>query len=108
LAYAAVGSIDRAIQDDSRALELDRSFTAPALHRAAMYCRQRKFAEAQADLRQAEQNGANPAATHYTWALLHLGEGHQAAALASIERALSHQPDHAEARSLRDRLRPAL
>jgi tetratricopeptide (TPR) repeat protein len=105
LAHAAVGNLERAIQDDRRALELDATLATAALHRATLYCRLRQYDQAEGDLRLARSAGADPASVNYTEAVLHLARGDKSAALSCAKRALSHQPNHAEAHSLEQRLR---
>lgn len=104
LAFMELGRPENALQDFDRALALDPSLGAAALSRGLLHYREQRFQRALADLRMALTNGANPAATHHAFALVHLAMGDRVAALADVHEALRHNPDHAKAKSLRDRL----
>jgi serine/threonine protein kinase len=104
LAQAAAGNIERAIQDDGKALAIDGGLSAAALHRATLYCRLENYAAAEADLKHAEASGADAASLHYTRALVYLARGDRSAALFSAEQALALRPDHDDAQSLKQRL----
>jgi serine/threonine protein kinase/Tfp pilus assembly protein PilF len=103
-AFAELGRSESALRDFDRALQLYPSLGAAALSRGLLHLRERRFEPALADLRRALANGAEPAATHHALALVHLAQGDRAAAFADIREALRHDPDHSEARALRDRL----
>jgi serine/threonine protein kinase/tetratricopeptide (TPR) repeat protein len=104
LALAAHGDAAAALRDYDRALQRDPRLGAAALNRGALHLQERHFAEAEADLKLALTLGANPAATHYNLALVNVGRGDSAAALASIRRALEYDPEHRPARELEARL----
>jgi tetratricopeptide (TPR) repeat protein len=106
MAAAADGRTARALADYDLALEYDPGLGVAALNRAWLEYQAQRYAEALADLRRAEERGANPTAVCYTRAVVQEARGDWAAARASAEDALRHDPAHAEARSLRDRLRP--
>ena len=57
------------------------------------------------DARQALRHGADPATVHYDLALVHRARQDRAAALASVEEALRHNPTYSDALRLRDDLR---
>jgi tetratricopeptide (TPR) repeat protein len=105
-AAAAAGRPEQALADYNLALEYDPGLADAALNRAALKYRAHLYAEALTDLRRAQEGGANPATVCYNRALVQEAQGEHAAALASAEDALRHDPAHAEARRLRDRLRP--
>jgi tetratricopeptide (TPR) repeat protein len=104
LAYAACGQDGPALRDYDRALALAPPLGAAALNRGALHYRQGHFSLALADLERALLNGAAPAATHYNLALVHLALRDQVAARRHLEQALRHNPAHAEAQSLKERL----
>ncbi len=104
LAYLEWERLDRALADFDTALRLDPTLAAAAQGRGRLHYRAGRFAEARADLQRALDGGAAPAAVWYDLALVHLGQGDRAAALEELGRALRYDPDHAEARALRDRL----
>jgi tetratricopeptide (TPR) repeat protein len=70
------------------------------MHREA-----RRFEEAAADFARALENGADPGAVHYQWALLDLARGDRAAAKASARKSLEYSPHNREAQSLLERLK---
>ncbi len=104
LALAAHGDNAAALRDYDRALTLDPHLAGAALNRGVLQFQQRHYTEAESDFRLALELGAQPAAVHYNWALLHQARQEPAAALASVERALQADPDHRPSRELRDRL----
>src|SRR5262249_1929295 len=65
LAHAALGHTDCALHDYGRALELDPGLAAAALNRGTLHYREKRYADATADLRRALDNGADPAVVHY-------------------------------------------
>jgi tetratricopeptide (TPR) repeat protein len=107
LAHAAAGQAAQARADYDRALEIDPGLSAAALSRGVLNLQEKRLAEAEADLTRALALGADPAAVHYTLALVCQARRDPAGALASVERALRHRPDHREARELRGRLQAA-
>jgi tetratricopeptide (TPR) repeat protein len=107
LAYLEWGRLDRALHDFDTALRLDSTLAAAAQGRGRLHYRAGRFAEARADLQQALDGGAAPAAVYYDFALVHFAQGDRAAALHDLEQALRHEPGHAEARVLRNRLHGA-
>ncbi len=100
LALAAHGDPAGALRDYDRALQLDPRLAVTALNRAALHLQERRLDRAAADLQLALSLGANPAAVHYNWALVHQARQEPAAALASIEQALQHDPQHGPSREL--------
>jgi tetratricopeptide (TPR) repeat protein len=69
-----------------------------------LHYRAKRYADSLADLRQADESGADPAVVSYDRALVHLARGEQAAALDDLRRAVSLNPNHAEARKLYHKL----
>jgi serine/threonine protein kinase/Flp pilus assembly protein TadD len=106
LAHAAGGDTVRARRDYDRALELAPELGAAALNRGVLHYQEGRFVQARADLERALRDGVAPAAAHYNLALVQLALDDQPAARRHVEQALRHDPAHAEARRLRDRLRP--
>jgi serine/threonine protein kinase/lipoprotein NlpI len=104
LAHEARGHPEAALADYTRALELDPNLAAAALNRGVLHLRQNRLNKAAADLNLARTLGADPATVHYNLALVHQARQDRAAALANVEEALRHRPDHADARELRHRL----
>jgi tetratricopeptide (TPR) repeat protein len=105
LALAALGCTDEALHDYDHALELDPCLAPAALNRGLLHFRAGRHPEALRDLRQALTLGADPAAVHYNLALVYLAQHDRQAARDSVARALAANPEHAEARRLRDELR---
>jgi tetratricopeptide (TPR) repeat protein len=103
-AYAGCGQPDRAVRDYDRALELEPALGVAALNRGRIRLRQKHFDEALADLRQALEGGVDAAVVYYDMARVKLAQGDRDGALADVRRALKHDPAHAEAQKLRDRL----
>jgi serine/threonine protein kinase/tetratricopeptide (TPR) repeat protein len=104
LARAADGDNAGALRDYDRALRLDPHLALAALHRGEVRLQQQQLAEAELDFRVALKFGANPAAVHYGQARLHLARRESDAALASVERALHHDPNHRPSQELRQQL----
>ncbi len=104
LAYAVLGKPERALHDYTRALTLDAGMGVAALNRAILHLEAGRHDEAEADLRQALSGGADAAAVHYNQALVRQARGDRAGALQSALEALRHNPDHLQARSLRQSL----
>jgi tetratricopeptide (TPR) repeat protein len=100
LAYEGLGNPERALDDYGHALRLDRTLALAAVNRGMLHYRARRYGEAFDDLNLALVNGADPALVHYDQALVHVAQGDQSAALASLNEALKHDPTHKEARSL--------
>jgi tetratricopeptide (TPR) repeat protein len=103
-AYEGCGQPERARRDYDRALQLEPTLAVAALNRGRLHFRQQRFPEALADLQRALDGGTDRAAVYYDIALVKLGQGDRAAALASLRAALHHDPAHADARKLRDGL----
>jgi serine/threonine protein kinase/Tfp pilus assembly protein PilF len=106
LAYAALQEFDRAAEDYRRALELQPTLTAAALNRGVLRLRQKEYDGALADFRVALENGAEPGLVHLNMAKVHLGRNDRAAARASLQQALQHRPELAEAKRLLDQIKP--
>jgi tetratricopeptide (TPR) repeat protein len=104
LAYAALGRTGRALRDYDRALRLNPGLAGAAWNRGLLHYGRKRDPQALADLRRALANGADPGPIHYDLALTYLALGDRDAALSSLRRALRHNPEHAPARRLRDRL----
>jgi serine/threonine protein kinase/Tfp pilus assembly protein PilF len=105
LAYAARGEHDRALGDYDRALALAPRLAAAELNRGVLHYQQGRLSQALADLERALLDGAEPATAHYNLALVQLAMHDRAAARRHLDQALDHDPAHAEARSLQERLR---
>jgi serine/threonine protein kinase/tetratricopeptide (TPR) repeat protein len=104
LVSANQGRTDRALHDYERAIELDPTLAAAWLNRGMLYYKLQQYAEAATDLRQAIKHGADPAAAHYDLALVHLADHNAVAALNEVDNALANEPDHVQARELRQTL----
>ncbi len=105
LAYAAWGKNGAALGDYDRALALAPRLGVAALNRGVLHYKEGRFSQALADLEQALSQEAEPATVHYNLALVHRALHAPAAAQQHLEQALHHNPAHAAARSLRERLR---
>jgi serine/threonine protein kinase/Flp pilus assembly protein TadD len=104
LAHASWGKSEKALHDYGRALQLDPHLAAAALNRGILHYQEGHTAQARADLEQALHLGAEPASAHYNLALVHLALEDRAAAQRHLEQALTHNPSHADAKVLRERL----
>jgi tetratricopeptide (TPR) repeat protein len=104
LAFAALRDAGRALDDYTRALELDPTLSAAALNRGMLHYEAGRHDEARADLGRALELGADPATAHYDLALIHLARGNHSAALASVRRSLEYDAARPDAVRLRDRL----
>jgi Flp pilus assembly protein TadD len=104
LARLARGQTVQARSDYDRALELDPTLAAALLNRGVLHLREKRLADAADDLTRALALGTDPVAAHYNLALVHQAWGDRGAALASVQEVLRRQPDHPEARALRNRL----
>jgi tetratricopeptide (TPR) repeat protein len=104
LAYEAFDRTDLALQDYTRALQLDPGLADAALNRGMVYYRRKQYSAALADLERARDLGANPAVVSFDLALVHWARGECAAALENLSQTLSHNPHQADARELYDRL----
>jgi tetratricopeptide (TPR) repeat protein len=105
LAYTKLGRTDRAVRDYDHALRLDPHLVAALLNRGMLHYEEQRYAEAGTDLRRALDSGADPALVHYTLALVSLAQENRAAAQASLDKALLHNPFYLEARDLHEHLR---
>ena len=109
LALGALGQIDAAILDDTRALEINPALGVAALNRGILRFQSKRFAEASDDLNQAltlVSSRAEQALICYNLGLVELARGDRSAAITHLDRAveLGHQP----ARAIRDRLEAEL
>jgi serine/threonine protein kinase/Flp pilus assembly protein TadD len=106
LAFAGLGQPDRALDDFDQALRLEPGQPEAALNRALLHLKGKRYGAAAADLRRALDGGADPALAHYTLAVVRRAQGDREAALASLHRALQHDPGHEGARQLLRLMRP--
>jgi serine/threonine protein kinase/Tfp pilus assembly protein PilF len=104
LAYAAGGKNDRALADYGRALALAPRLAAAELNRGVVHYQEGRYDRALADLEAALRDGAEPTTAHYNLALVRLALHDEPAARRHLDQALQHDPAHADARSLRERL----
>jgi serine/threonine protein kinase/Tfp pilus assembly protein PilF len=104
LVYTALRQPDRAIHDYGLALERSPKLASAALNRGTLLYQRNQLAEAATDFRRALACGADPATTLYNLALVQLAQKDRLAAVVSLEQALRQNPDHNEARELRERL----
>jgi tetratricopeptide (TPR) repeat protein len=104
LASSALGQVGNAILDYDRALAIAPHWGAPALNRGVLHYQAGHLTEALSDLKQALRDRADPFSVHYNLALVLLASSQHKAALDHLDRALSHNQAHAQARSLRDLL----
>ena len=104
LAFEGLADPEQALNDYDQALRLDPTLAVAALNRGMLHYRAKRYADSLADLRQADESGADPAVVSYDRALVHLARGEQAAALDDLRRAVSLNPNHAEARKLYEKL----
>ena len=107
LAETARQHADRALADYDQALRLDPGLVAASLNRGMLHYRAGRYRDALADLQRALEGGWDPAVVSYDLALVHCALGDDSAAKAWLDRALRHDPHHASALSLRERLRQA-
>jgi serine/threonine protein kinase/tetratricopeptide (TPR) repeat protein len=106
LAYAESGNANGARTDYDHALALDPTLGVAAFNRGILNFKERHYPEAQRDLKQALNNGVDPATVHFHIALAYEAQNEREAALASLRRALQYEPGHQEARQLLNRLQP--
>jgi serine/threonine protein kinase/tetratricopeptide (TPR) repeat protein len=104
-ALAAAGRPEMALDDYGRALEYEPGLGVAALNRAILEYRARRYDDALQDLDRARKGHARLASVCYHRAVVLQAQGKRQAALRSLDEALAHEPDHAEARQLRDSLR---
>jgi tetratricopeptide (TPR) repeat protein len=69
-----------------------------------LHFQEKRYTQAETDLRRALDVGAEPAVVHYDLALVYEAQGNYAAALESVGQALAHDPKHRDARLLQQRL----
>jgi tetratricopeptide (TPR) repeat protein len=105
LAYSAEGKEDLALRDYNHALRLDPTFASAAVNRGMVHFKEKRFAEAEADLRHALHLGASEATVYYDLAVVQAACRDFAAARQSLDEVLTRDPDHREAKALRDQLR---
>jgi serine/threonine protein kinase/Flp pilus assembly protein TadD len=105
LSLAALGRPEQAIHDYDRALQLDPTLTGALVNRGMLRYQAKQYDLARADLEEALTRGANPALVNYDLALVYMAQHQPEAAVACVERALQHEPRHAEALRLREQLR---
>jgi tetratricopeptide (TPR) repeat protein len=74
------------------------------LNRGALSIQEKRFAEAEADLKRARETGSDAATVHFNFALLSQARRDRASALDSIDAALRLRPDYREALELRSRV----
>jgi tetratricopeptide (TPR) repeat protein len=83
LAEEALGQSSRALRDYDQALRLDPRLGAAFLNRGILHYRERRYAQALADLQRALETGAAPAVVSYNQVLVRQAEGNRTAARAS-------------------------
>jgi tetratricopeptide (TPR) repeat protein len=103
-ARQALGQTESALHDYDRALQLDPTLADAALNRGILHYNSRRYAQAEADLSRAFALGADKAIVYYNLALIDLARDEPGAARDKVDHALRHNPAHAGARQLRDRL----
>src|SRR5262249_25531484 len=101
LALAAGGAAAAARRGARRGRPLHPRLAAAALNRGALRLRQGRLDEAETDFHLALDLGADPVAVHYNRALLLQARREPAAALACLDRALEHDPNHRPSLDLR-------
>jgi tetratricopeptide (TPR) repeat protein len=104
LVHTALRQPDKAIDDYGLALKHNPRLASAALNRGTLYYQKNQLAESATDLRRALACGADAATTLYNLALVQLAQRDRQAAVGSLEQALRQNPDHNEARELRERL----
>lgn len=104
LAFIGEHQYPQALADLNQALQLNRTLGIASLQRGILNRRQKRYTEAMDDFRQALQNSADRANTYFHKALLQLDMGDTAAAGRSLELALRHDPQHAEAALLQRKI----
>jgi serine/threonine protein kinase len=105
LAYSAQGKLELALRDYNRALQIDPTFASAALNRGMLHFKEKRFAEAEADLRHALQLGAPAVTAYYDLAVVQAARQDIAGALQSLDEVLTRAPEQLEASKLRDHLR---
>jgi tetratricopeptide (TPR) repeat protein len=105
LAHLELGRLAQALQDFDRALVLDPTLSAAALSRGILHYRQRHYDQALADLQRVLDQGVAEPAVYYHQALVYLARQDRTAALASLQHALQHDPQHKPSRELLTQLR---
>jgi serine/threonine protein kinase/Tfp pilus assembly protein PilF len=104
LAYLEMGRLDRARADLDRALTLEPNQASAALGRGIVNYRDERFRESRADLEHTLRAGLDSATVRFNLALVHLALQDPSAARANAQLALRHDPEHAQARQLLERL----
>lgn len=102
--FAALGQQSEALRDLTLAIRADAKLAAPYLERAILETARRRWTEARQDFHLALEKGANPALVHYHLAEFWLAQDRRGDALTSLDEALRHEPDFAQALKLRTKL----
>ena len=102
LALAALGEVDEAIRDDTRALQLDGTLADAPLNRGILHYQEGRLDAAESDFRRAigaAKGRTTLGKAHYNLALVAIARGDRPTALSQIAAALAD--GHTEAANLR-------
>lgn len=102
-AREALGEPDAALEELNRAIEMSPGFAEALVERGKLRTKKEPDA-ALADLARALQLSADAARVHCAMARVHLGRGDRVNALTAVKQALQANPDHAEAKALKQQL----
>lgn len=100
----AAREFEHALADFEQAQRLNQVIPAIPLRRGMLLGRLGRHEQALQDLARALELGADPATVHYQRALVFLARDDRAAAATSVQEALRHHPQHADALELGKRL----
>jgi len=105
LSYGKLGRLERALADFDRALELAPALAEASLSRGSVHFQEKRFDLAALDFQRALEGGADPAAVHFNFALIHQARNDRDAARRSLEQTLRHNPRHKAAAELAHQLK---
>jgi tetratricopeptide (TPR) repeat protein len=105
LAWDALKRPERAIEDLNRALELDPKLVQALVNRGRLHLQRKHYDLARDDCRRAMGLGADPALIFYRLAQVDQAQGKWKEALDNLDRALQSNPQHAEAKKLKEQLK---
>jgi tetratricopeptide (TPR) repeat protein len=102
LAHVSLDQKEDALRDYDQALRLEPHLARAAFNRGALHFQAKHYAQARADFQRALRDGIDPATAYYHLALVALAEGDRRTARSHLEEALRHNPNHEQARRLRE------
>jgi tetratricopeptide (TPR) repeat protein len=100
LAFSDTNAEGKALEDYTRALELNPALGTAALNRGLVYFKLKKYQSAIEDLNSALAKGVSPVVIHFNQALIYQAQNNREAALTSVHRVLENEPNHKDAQAL--------